>query len=262
MDFKGDKIGIGENLRGMMDTFTMSVTGHPWSKSSLSWKIISSIVFLSMIIGTLLTGIKSLPFDGNIIYEREDTYINSYGYGGAEACIFNPQWEKFREISRNEGVLGIDCTVESSILSGDSSSINYVIEAVNLYEIIIGDNDRRSVSLKAFKGEGSSMKPIRDAVTYKLRPSLTYAVRNDREAVVTVAHDVTGVGTLSVFISITYIPDIEGIEKVFSESFHFTFMTTQINIEEFKVGLGFLYQDKDAVNARIIKPKIEYGLSI
>ncbi|MBI4094862.1 MAG: hypothetical protein HY435_01560 [Candidatus Liptonbacteria bacterium] len=84
---------------------------------------------------------------------------------------------------------------------------NIVILIHGLYEIVIGDDDYTSVTLKALRGVGQDWVPIQEQRTGRIRLTTAGGFRKGSEIQTRILHDPLSAGQFRVILDIKYLPN-------------------------------------------------------
>ena len=135
--------------------------------------------------------------------------------------------------------------------------INYVISFDNFYQVVIGDNDYQTVSLRASEVMGGKTNPISELKTGKVRPKLSSVIKEGSLVTVTLQQNQTEINKYEVIVSIMYISDSFEENETKTEDFVWQFVPSpilELSPLELSIGLIRGYGDKSNIGVNFISP--------
>lgn len=141
--------------------------------------------------------------------------------------------------------------------------LNFVITRNDMYEITIGDNDMKTVSLKAAKTEGTTMDPVEeknfrgidDGNPY--RPQLLYPFLAERELTVSIYETDYDNGIVQVKLVLQYVHD-DSTDSLVSQEFEFDFVPMARWEKKDTISIGLIRGGAEGeVGVTILEPKID-----
>lgn len=139
---------------------------------------------------------------------------------------------------------------------GDKA-INYVVSYDGVYQIVIGDNDYWTISLRASDRVDGPLYPVEETITGKTRPRLMSAAKQGASMRARLERSLTQDGKYDVKLTITYQPEIQGDVDTPSESFDWRFTPSPVAAlrqAELSIGLIRAGGDKSEVGVSFISP--------
>lgn len=128
-------------------------------------------------------------------------------------------------------------------------AINYVISIDSVYQIVIGDNDYWTVSLRATDKIDGDYKAVEESRTRKTRPRLLSKLKKGTRVTVFVEQFFLQDGKYSVTARVNYKPDIE-IDNAFEEeSFTWEFNPSPLlGLSNIDLSIGLIRSEGDESN--------------
>lgn len=149
-------------------------------------------------------------------------------------------------------------TCEFSFIPRGETTINYVISLDGIYQIVIGDNDFWTVTLKASDRVDGDLLPIKEIVTKKTRPRLLSRVRKGTNVEVILTQRFLENKKYEVVTEISYKPDIDNSSDVSTEKFSWIFDPSPIIHDSVKLSVGLVRDPRDTseISANFIIPNL------
>lgn len=146
---------------------------------------------------------------------------------------------------------------EFSFIPRGEGSINYVISFDGVYQIVIGDNDYWTISLRASDSIGGALNPIKEDKVQKTRPRLVSPIKKGTPVKITLNQGFTESGKYRVFIKINYRMDKIDSNAVHEEVFSWIFSpnpTLELYPTDLSIGLIRAKDDQRNVGVTFIYP--------
>ena len=141
-------------------------------------------------------------------------------------------------------------------------AINFVISFDEFYQIVIGDNDYRTVSLSASPGLGESFVPIREVSSQLTRPWLKGgSIRKGSRVNVVVEQGFVGADKYRVEIIVDYLPDSAENGDRQNQAFAFEFTpSTHVFRKPLELSIGLIrgLGDVSQIALDFITPDLEH----
>ncbi|MCK5096277.1 MAG: hypothetical protein KAR24_02900 [Candidatus Pacebacteria bacterium] len=139
--------------------------------------------------------------------------------------------------------------------------INYVVLIPNLFELVVGDNDYKTIYLKISNVlEEAPVYAVEEEVQKTTRPSLRYAIKKGTTVGVKINQSMEG-GALVLHVEIVYVPDVEINSEPLIDDFTYKFIPSPIfDIGDLALTVGFFRgegnQDSE-IRGRFICPLLQ-----
>ena len=139
--------------------------------------------------------------------------------------------------------------------------INYVVLIPNLFELVVGDNDYKTIYLKISNVlEEAPVHAVEEEVQKTTRPSLRYAIKKGTTVGVKINQTMEG-GALVLHVEIVYVPDVEINSEPLIDDFTYKFIPSPIfDIGDLALTVGFFRgegnQDSE-IRGRFICPLLQ-----
>lgn len=149
-------------------------------------------------------------------------------------------------------------TCEFSFIPRGENTINYVVSLDGIYQIVLGDNDFWTVTLKATDRVDGELLPIEESVTKKTRPRLLSKARKGTTMSMLLTQRFLENNKYEVTAEISYKPDIDSSSYVSTEKFIWIFdpSPTIHNSARLSVGLVRDPRDTSEIGASFIVPSL------
>ncbi|KKU14699.1 MAG: hypothetical protein UX23_C0011G0020 [Parcubacteria group bacterium GW2011_GWB1_45_9] len=138
-------------------------------------------------------------------------------------------------------------------------AINYVISFDDFYQVVVGDNDRWTVSVRASEAVDEALKPVEESKTGKTRPRLTYSIKLGSTVTVVLVQRVISEERYEVKISVTYTPDNSSQTRTKTEEFSWEFNSSPIiNLRSLDLSVGLIrgINDSSHIGISFINPEL------
>ena len=135
--------------------------------------------------------------------------------------------------------------------------INYVISYDGIFQIVIGDNDYSTVTLRASDRIDGPLYYIKETKTAKTRPRLLSSAKQGALIRAELQRVVTEKGKFNITLTVTYQPEIVGDVDTASETFNWEFTpssTTIVRPLGLSIGMIRAENDKSEISANFIHP--------
>lgn len=145
-----------------------------------------------------------------------------------------------------------------SFIPRSETAINYVMSLDGIYQIVIGDNDFWTITLKASDRVDGDLIPIEENVTKKTRPRLLSRVRKGTTVDVVLAQQFLESKEYEITAEISYKPDIDNSSNVDTEKFIWTFDPSPTILDSARLSVGLVRDPKDTseIGADFIIPSL------
>jgi hypothetical protein len=159
---------------------------------------------------------------------------------------------------RYEGKIDSIDVCEFSFIPRGVSTINYVISLDGIYQIVVGDNDFWSVTLKATDQVDGDLLPIAESVTKKTRPRLLNRVKKGTSVKVLLIQRFLENKKYEVSVELSYKPDIDSGGEIQTERFVWVFDPSPSLFDSPSLSVGLVRNPKDTseIGASFISPNI------
>lgn len=136
-------------------------------------------------------------------------------------------------------------------------AINYLISIDDIYQIVVGDNDFFTVTLKATDSIGGDLIPINESVTQTTRPRLLSKIKNGTTVRVQVNQKFLDDENYQVSVEVFYKPDIEQ-DSTDTGLFSWVFNPSPAIVDSAQLSVGLLRGDGDTseIGANFIYPRL------
>ena len=159
---------------------------------------------------------------------------------------------------RYDEPINTDVNYEIKFKPLGNKAINFVINIPEIYEIIIGDSDYRTVTLKYSPGLNQPMSVLAiENQTGRERPKLDYCVNKNSEIKINMSQEKLSNGNLWVQLDIHYWA--KGVEQKFPQSLSYEFKPSPRIEDSLYLNLGLIRGNcHDAyISIKLIKPSID-----
>lgn len=149
-------------------------------------------------------------------------------------------------------------TCELSFIPRGENAIGYVVSLDGIYQIVIGDNDYWTITLKATDQVDGDLIPIEESVTAKTRPRLLSKVREGTTMNVLLTQKFLENKKYEVTAEVSYKPDIDSTSEIRTEKFTWVFNPSPAihNPVGLSVGLVRDPADTSEIGASFIVPSL------
>jgi hypothetical protein len=137
-------------------------------------------------------------------------------------------------------------------------SINYVISLDEIYQIVIGDNDFWTVTLRATDAIGGDLVPIREDITQKTRPRLLSKVKNGTTVKASLNQGFIDDGKYQIDLTVTYKRDTSELDEAQTSKFTWTFEPSPEILESPSLSVGLIrgFGDKSEIGVKFVNPSV------
>jgi hypothetical protein len=135
-------------------------------------------------------------------------------------------------------------------------AINFVVSLPEIYEIVIGDGDYRTVTLKVSPGVGQQFQPLLAVGRDKERVSLGHEIKKGSQVGLNIKQELLPSGHLWVQFDISYWPT--EINDVVTEPFAYEFNPSPKIHDALYLELGLFRnaRDESAIEVEMIDPRV------
>lgn len=161
-----------------------------------------------------------------------------------------------RGLYKYEGVVAASTTCTFKFVPRGDRAINYVVSLDEIYQIVVGDNDYWTISLRASDALGTPLKPIKELITGKERPHLLSTIKNGSQVVLEITQYMDENGLFNVTAEVSYSPSSfapQNRKEVFSWRFP-TSPALELNPLELSIGLIRGQGDESAIRVNFVSP--------